>query len=119
MKAFKIDFDGEKFVKVSFDIKHEFDFSREPETKLAHEYDSHNCNEVAVDEHIARLNKNLCEALIEGIEPNSLIVRKCKDCSKFFIIDYPEHVWYMRRGMTTPMRCRSCRGKRKANKVNN
>ena len=116
MKAFKIDFDGEKFIKVSFDVKHEYDFSNEPETMLVHEHHSHNCNEVAVDEHIDRLNKNLREVLIEGIEPNSLMVRRCKECGKFFIIEYSEHVWFMKRGMTTPMRCKSCRGKRKADK---
>lgn len=43
--------------------------------------------------------------------------RVCKDCGTEFEIEAKEEAWYKSKGFSLPMRCKSCRDKRKnANK---
>lgn len=116
MKAFKKDFDGEKFIKISFDIAHEYDFSKDPDTMLADNHGCHNCHEVIVDETIEKLNNNLVDTLTENSNHDSIMVKKCKECGKYFIIGYDDFMWFKHRDLSIPSRCRTCRKSRRVKK---
>lgn len=113
MKAFKTDFDGNKFVKVTFDVSNEYDFSNDPAIKLVDGDGTHNCNEEIVDEHIQKLNKDYVEDLNDYSDPDAVTVKTCKECSRYFMLPYSEYMWYRWRSLKPPVRCYKCRDKRK------
>lgn len=43
-------------------------------------------------------------------------VKVCKDCGRYFIQSQDEVDWFIERGMKTPVRCITCRRKRKKEK---
>lgn len=114
MKAFKFDFDGTKFVKISFDVAHKYDFSNELDTLLADTRTHHNCCEASVDRSVASLNSSLCKEFTGDNKLTDIIVRRCKDCGKYFILSYEEYLWFTRRGLKTPAHCNLCRGKKRS-----
>ena len=42
------------------------------------------------------------------------VVKPCKDCGEQFIVSEGELAWYKRNELLPPVRCKSCRAKRKA-----
>ena len=38
-----------------------------------------------------------------------IIVQRCKDCGKYFVITKAEWDWFKGRQLNVPKRCRSCR----------
>ena len=114
MKAFKYDFDGKKFFKVTYDIIDENDFSNEPETMFSDDKTTHNCDEFKVDAHIRKMNDNIVDKMTEDSNRHALLIRKCKDCGKYYIINYDEYLWFTNRQLSIPSRCGKCRRSRKA-----
>lgn len=113
MKAFKTDFDGNKFVKVTYDVKHEYDFTNEPATNLVDSDNTHNCNEEIVDERIRKLNEDYVKRLDEFSDPCAVTVKTYKECNRYFILPYSEYMWFRWRSLKPPARCYKCRDKRK------
>ena len=65
------------------------------------------------DEQLAQAHADISN---HDLEVGDLEIIKCKDCKKLFTIDKKEMNWYKERNYTMPIRCFSCRKKRKANK---
>lgn len=117
MKAYKSDFDGEKFITV------EFDTENEPESNLEYiepdEYvkakATYHTKESA-QEVTEYSNKYMVEELTEESDYSSFMVKKCKDCGKYFIFDMEEYIYLKRRKFKFPIYCHNCRIRRKTNK---
>lgn len=54
---------------------------------------------------------------IESIDSLNEDIVKCKECGKYFLIQYNERLWYTQRDLSIPKRCPHCRKTR--NKENN
>lgn len=55
-------------------------------------------------------------AVINGmLRDGELIMERCKDCNKFYILNKDEISWYEEKGMKAPTRCNGCREWRKNN----
>lgn len=119
MKAYKVDFDGTKFVKLEFDVQHEGDFSNDPEGNYVEWDNTHNCDSDVVDNCVNNLNKIMVPSFDnaslfdDDISDENIIVKKCKECGKYFIIDFKEFIWFRSRGLSTPNRCVLCRHRRR------
>jgi hypothetical protein len=114
---FKMDFDGTKFVKVSYEAKHRFDFSNEPDTNFV-DVDGiiHTTNEKTVDERIEKNQNLMVKRLDLASDDSEFIIVRCKDCGKYFRLTKGESDWFDRRGLENPKRCLTCRfEKRKGN----
>lgn len=46
---------------------------------------------------------------IEAIDSLNEDIVKCKECGKYFLIQYNERLWYTQRGLSIPKRCPRCR----------
>ena len=63
------------------------------------------------------LDKHTCEQSAKEI--NNLIasgewlIRKCKDCGSYFLINDDEKQWFIDHNLSLPKRCHTCRGKRR------
>lgn len=113
MKAYKYDFDGEKFIMIEFDIDHKFDFTKEPETSLANNRGQHHCSKNIMEKAVKERNENMVNEITEDSPKTSIMVKKCKDCGKYFIINYNEYIWFKNRDLKIPVRCNECRDRRK------
>ena len=113
MKAFKVEFDGKKFVKVTFEVDHEFDFSHDPEVNLDGLSNSHNCDEHSIDKFIDQLNEDLVQEFDDNTKEDEFIVKQCRDCGKYFTLNYGEFMWFKNRNLSIPVRCCTCRAIKK------
>ena len=105
MVGYKIYFDGEKFVM-------DENMSEVESTPR----DSVISWNVALDTAIAAvdsLNKSHKSKPEELIKAKDFLIRKCKDCNNYFILDGMQVEWFERRDLKLPCRCIACRKKKK------
>ena len=102
MKVFKLHYDGEKFVA----------------EKKATEYGA--CIDGIVDAQFADYSSavDAAKAFNEGIEAGDIVVKKCKDCGKYFSLSIDTINWYLDRKLKEPRRCKACIKKNKIKQGN-
>ena len=113
MSVFRIGFDGTKFVKYSASYEEReklFDIGTATVVGLFEGYTEY---ENWIDERIDIYNKNLVKNFDKDSHSDSLIVRKCKECGRYYMVDREEALWYEERGLSLPKRCYECRRKRR------
>ena len=107
MKAYKCFYNEvSKLVDyVEFELPNYSDFTHDPKTNLQECVDVHNADEESMQSYVNYLNEDLASG--------KLVLKKCKDCGLYFLLDVNELIWYEDRGLSVPKRCLTCRRKRK------
>ena len=96
----------------NFIVKDEFDFSYASKLNFQDGPIGH-----FVSEEDAR---TLANGYNEDIASGKLILKRCKECNKYFVLKDSEVEWYSASGLAIPKRCSKCRAERKkANKEGN
>ena len=105
MLGYKIYFDGKKFVMENKKSRVEdtpgdsvISWNAELDTALA-----------AVDS----LNNEYKEKEEDLSDFRDFIIKTCKDCGEFFILNTPLVNWFRNKDLNLPCRCMTCRKKRK------
>ena len=106
MVGYKIYFDGEKFVMEDKKSLVE----NTPNDSVV----SWNAGLDTAIAAIDSLNKSHKSKPEELIKASDFLIRKCKDCNIYFMLDAMQAEWFERRDLKLPCRCISCRKKKKS-----
>lgn len=116
MEFFVLDFDGTKFVRKSYNGINKEDLSNLPDINLIERDRQYRYNQEVLDSEIDRLNRLLTDEFDFSKSTYTIMVKKCKDCGKYFIINYREFIFYYNKKFPLPERCHKCREQRKRQK---
>lgn len=108
MKYYKKDFNGDRFITVEYNNE-----DNPPKTNLFDSIDIYSDKRSVTDDSVEQSNKNLVSEITETSDHDAIMVRRCKSCGIWFIIDFDEFMWYHNQRLVTPKRCENCRKIRK------
>ena len=58
-------------------------------------------------------NEHLKTSEADLVDDKDFVIKKCKDCGEYYLINKSEYDWYKEKNFAVPRRCYSCRSKRR------
>lgn len=105
IKGVRVYFDGEKFVADTALSDVQAVSSDSPTYWI----DTKAHAEAAVKES----NEHLKTSEADMVDDKDFVIKKCKDCGEYYLINKSEYDWYKEKDYVAPNRCYSCRSKRR------
>ena len=106
MVRYKIYFDGEKFV-----MEDKKSLVENTPNDSVVSWNAGLDTAIAAVDSLNKSHKSKPEELIKS---NDFLIRKCKDCNTYFMLDAMQVAWFERRNLKIPCRCIACREKKKS-----